>query len=70
MEITRSYKRLYVNKKRYISDLLQETGITYENPTKAPMKVNKKMSSGKVEEITEIRSFQCLITKLIYLSTT
>lgn len=40
LEITQSSKRIIMHQKKYVLDLLRETGMTWANDVDTPMKMN------------------------------
>jgi len=69
MEIARSKDRLVVSQRKYVLDLLTETGMLGCKPTNTPMEQNKHWSREAVGLVDKER-YQKLVGKLIYLSHT
>jgi Reverse transcriptase (RNA-dependent DNA polymerase) len=69
IEIARSHKGLFMSQRKYILDLLRETGKLSAKPATTPMDYNKK---GVMDEkvLNDISQFQRLVGKLIYLTIT
>ncbi|KAK2987530.1 hypothetical protein RJ640_030199 [Escallonia rubra] len=69
MEIARSKKGIAVSQRKYILDLLKETGISGCRPVETPNDPNKKLGDNKGDLVNTSR-YQKLVGKLIYLSHT
>ncbi|XP_015583912.2 uncharacterized mitochondrial protein AtMg00810-like [Ricinus communis] len=70
MEFTRSREGIFVNQRKYILDLLNETGLLGCKAVETLTEVNLKLNLAKPEDIIEKERFQCLVGRLIYLSHT
>ncbi|KAH9649138.1 hypothetical protein KPL70_025878 [Citrus sinensis] len=70
MEFTRSKEGIFVNQRKYILDLLKETGLLGCKAVETPMEDNLKLSPAKAEDVIDREKFQRLVGKLIYLSHT
>ena len=70
MEIARSRKGIAVSQRKYVLDLLKETGMMDCKPAETPMDYTVKL--GSVEESAPVDKgrYQRLVGKLIYLSHT
>ncbi|XP_073220339.1 secreted RxLR effector protein 161-like [Cicer arietinum] len=69
MEVARSKKGIVVSQRKYILDLLEETGMSGSRPADTPMELNAKLwEKGSVP--VEIGRYQRLVGKLIYLAHT
>lgn len=66
MEVNETSQGLFLNQKKYVLELLEETGMSKANPAKTPLEGNLKHSKDEGEPILERNSFQRLIGKLIY----
>jgi Reverse transcriptase (RNA-dependent DNA polymerase) len=69
IEIARSQKGLFLCQRKYVLDLLKETGKLGVRPASTPMEYSKKCSSVE-ENSCDVGQFQRLIGKLIYLTMT
>ncbi|KAG8475656.1 hypothetical protein CXB51_032633 [Gossypium anomalum] len=69
MEVARSKERPVINQRKYVLDLLKETGFLGCKPTDTPMEANLRFNKedGSLEDREK---FQRLVGKLIYLSLT
>ena len=68
MEIARSKKGISVSQRKYVLDLLAETGMLGCKPSDTPIEVGKRTeNSGK---LVDKERYQRLVGKLIYLSYT
>jgi Reverse transcriptase (RNA-dependent DNA polymerase) len=69
IEVARSYKGLFISQRKYVLDLLKETGMMGARPASTPMEYNDKCSTDD-SQWKNIEQFQRLIGKLIYLTIT
>ena len=70
MEIARSQEGISVSQRKYVLDLLKETGMLGCKPTDTPMDTNVKLDSKEASKPIDKGRFQRLVGKLIYLSHT
>ena len=70
MEFARSKKGIFVNQRKYILDLLDETGLLGCKTVDTPVEPNVKLTLAKPEDVIDRDKFQRLIGRLIYLSHT
>ena len=70
MEVARSKHGIFINQRKYIMDLLKETGLLNCRPAETPIDANQKLELAKAEEVVDVAKFQKLVGKLIYLSHT
>ncbi|KAK2981051.1 hypothetical protein RJ640_007654 [Escallonia rubra] len=69
MEIARSKKGIAVSQRKYVLDLLKETGMSGCRSVETPIDPNKKLGDNKGDLVNTSR-YQKLVGKLIYLSHT
>jgi hypothetical protein len=69
MEVARSDKGIFISQRKYILDLLEETGMLGCKPADSPIEANHHLCSN-VGELTENERYQRLVGRLIYLSHT
>ena len=70
MEFARSKEGIFFNQRKYILDLLTETGITRCKEAETPMDPNVKLKSAAEDEVIDRECYQRLAGRLIYLSHT
>nr|XP_048319473.1 secreted RxLR effector protein 161-like [Ziziphus jujuba var. spinosa] len=70
MEIAPSKEGILVSQRKYILDLLNETGMLGCRPIDTPMDPNKKMKTSEESAPVDKGRYQRLVEKLIYLSHT
>ncbi|RVX04977.1 Retrovirus-related Pol polyprotein from transposon TNT 1-94 [Vitis vinifera] len=70
MEIARSKKGIAVSQRKYVLDLLNETGMLGCKPTETPMDTTVKLEESDGSAPVDKRRYQRLMGKLIYLSHT
>ena len=70
MEVAQSNKGIVISQRKYILDLLNETGMFGCKPVDTPMDPNKKAKKGEDSSPVDKGRYQRLVGKLIYLSHT
>ncbi|KZV37836.1 hypothetical protein F511_10866 [Dorcoceras hygrometricum] len=70
MEVARSRKGIYESQRKYVLDLLKETGMSGCRPSDIPMDPNQKLNSATKGASVEKERYQRLVGKLMYLSHT
>lgn len=70
MEFARSKEGIFLNQRKYILDLLAETGMTGCKAVETPMDPNVKLKSVAEDEIVDKERYQRLAGRLFYLSHT
>lgn len=70
MEIARSRHGIFVSQRKYVLDLLKETGMLGCKPASTPMDSNKKIDSEIDKTPVDRGRYQRLVGRLIYLSHT
>ena len=58
MEFARSREGIFVNQRKYILDLLEETGLLGCKATETPIEANLKLNPAKPEDVIEREKFQ------------
>jgi len=69
IEVAQSKRGIFISQRKYILDLLKETGMTGCKPAESPIESNHKLQLGVGESVDKER-YQRLVGKLIYLSLT
>lgn len=67
MEVARSKKGILTSQRKYVIDLLQETGMEGSKPAETPMDTTTKLGTGDNSPPVDKGRFQRLVRKLIYL---
>ncbi|CAH9082663.1 unnamed protein product [Cuscuta europaea] len=70
MEIARSQKGIVVSQRKYVLDLLHETGMSACRPIDTPIDPNQKLGNVKEGVPVNIHQYQRLVGRLIYLAHT
>ncbi|XP_073041799.1 uncharacterized protein [Primulina eburnea] len=70
MEFARSKEGIFVNQRKYVLDLLTETGMLGCKPAEPPMEPNVKLQPAGTKSVKERERYRRLVEKLIYLSHT
>nr|GEV39216.1 putative ribonuclease H-like domain-containing protein [Tanacetum cinerariifolium] len=70
IEVLRSQAGIFICQKKYILDLLAETGMLDCKPAETPMMSNQKLYMETEAELADRDRYQRLVGKLIYLSHT
>ncbi|KAM0041797.1 putative RNA-directed DNA polymerase [Helianthus debilis subsp. tardiflorus] len=70
IEVLRSKHGIFISQKKYILDLLAETGMIDCKPTDTPIAVNHKLHMEEGVKAADKERYQRMVGKLIYLSHT
>ncbi|RVW85258.1 Retrovirus-related Pol polyprotein from transposon RE1 [Vitis vinifera] len=70
MEFARSKEGIFVNQRKYVLDLLDETGMLGCKPAETPIELNVKLQPTKAKNVKDRDRYQRLVGRLIYLSHT
>ena len=70
VEVMRSPQGIFINQKKYILDLLAETGMVDCKPAETPMATNHNLKINEESALADRGRYQRLVGKLIYLSHT
>ncbi|XP_072056225.1 uncharacterized mitochondrial protein AtMg00810-like [Arachis hypogaea] len=70
IEVLRSNKEIFISQRKYILDLLAETGMVDCKPADTPMQVNHGLRLEEDSKLVDKERYQRLVGKLIYLSHT
>ena len=70
IKVLRSRRGIFINQKKYILDLLAETGMLDCKPVETPIVANHRLQSVQDGELVDKELYQKLVGKLIYLSHT
>eukprot|EP00257_Ricinus_communis_P022132 XP_015581781.1 uncharacterized protein LOC107262162 [Ricinus communis] len=70
IEIETSHKGLFLSQRKYVLDILKETGKMEVKPINTPMETNVKLNLEVGDPLDNIGHYQHLVGKLIYLIVT
>ncbi|RVW64704.1 Retrovirus-related Pol polyprotein from transposon RE1 [Vitis vinifera] len=70
MEFARSKEGIFVNQRKYVLDLLDETSMLGCKPAETPIEPNVKLQPTKTKNVKDQNRYQRLVGRLIYLSHT
>ncbi|XP_057495256.1 retrovirus-related Pol polyprotein from transposon TNT 1-94 isoform X3 [Actinidia eriantha] len=70
IEVARSSQGIFISQRKYVLDLLTETGMLGSKACDTPMEPNKKLGDDTDGEMVDRGRYQRLVGKLIYLSHT
>ena len=70
MEIARSKRGISFSQRKYVLDLLKETGMMGSKPIDTPMDPKTKLEDNKDDQLVDKQRYQQLVGKLIYLTHT
>ncbi|KAK6131471.1 hypothetical protein DH2020_034779 [Rehmannia glutinosa] len=69
IEVARSEKGIFISQRKYVLDLLKETGMLGCKPANTPIEANHGLKEN-IGELVDIDRYQRLVGRLIYLSHT
>lgn len=61
---------IYLCQRKYVLDILTETGLLAAKPVSFPLEQNHKLALDDSEYLTDVKQYRRLVGKLIYLSNT
>ena len=67
---SRSKEGIFVNQRKYVLDLLDETGMLGCKPAKTPIEPNVKLQPTKAKNVKDRDHYQRLVGRLTHLSHT
>lgn len=70
IEVARSKEGIFITQRKYVLDLLQETGMLGARPSDSPIEVNHRLHDQKSDLLPNPSSYQRLVGRLIYLTIT
>lgn len=70
LEITRSKEGIYVNQKKYITDILLDTEMNEAKPTQTPLPPGLQLQDDVGENLVDASQYRRLIGRLLYLNFT
>ncbi|CAL2239859.1 unnamed protein product [Prunus armeniaca] len=70
IEVGRSKTGIFLSQRKYVMDLLTETGMLGCKPAATPIEMNHKLCEDMDQEPTNKEQYQCLVGRLIYLAHT
>ena len=70
IEIAGSKQGIFLSQRKYVLDLLTETGMLACKPVETPIEMNHKLGIFPDQVPTDKGQYQCLVGRLIYLSHT
>lgn len=70
IEVARSPTGIYLCQRKYVLDILTETGLLAAKPFSFPLEQNHKLALDESEYLRDVKQYRRLVGKLIYLSNT
>eukprot|EP00257_Ricinus_communis_P018006 XP_015576586.1 uncharacterized protein LOC107261482 [Ricinus communis] len=70
IEIAKSHKGLFLSQRKYVLDLLKETGKIRAKPIDTPIETKTRLNLEDGDSLGDIGHYQRLVEKLIYLTVT
>ena len=67
IEVARSWKGIFLSQRKYILDILKETGMSRCKPSDVPIESNHRLGVITKSSLVNKEQFQSLVGKLIYL---
>ena len=67
MEVARSEKGIYISQRKYIMDLLKETGMLGCRPSDTPIRADKLKEEGDLGKAVDKGRYQRMVGRLLYL---
>ena len=68
MELARSKKGIFVSQRKYVLNLLEETGLLGCKPTETPMEPNLRLQPTSVDKLVNRDQYQRLVGRLLFIS--
>ena len=68
--VARSKEGIFLSQRKYVLDLLDETGMAGSKPTDPPMDSNTNFTKNDGKDFTDLERYRRLVGKLIYLTIT
>ncbi|RVW98604.1 hypothetical protein CK203_032151 [Vitis vinifera] len=65
MEFARSKEGIFVNQRKYVLDLLGETGLLGCKAAETPIKPNLKLQAAKSKNVKSIEQYQRLVGRIL-----
>ena len=70
IEVLRSNKGIFISQRKYVLDLLAETGMLDCKPIETPIMMNHGLQMIEGGKLADRMQYQCMVGKLIYLAHT
>ncbi|XP_021818432.1 uncharacterized protein LOC110760477 [Prunus avium] len=70
IEVARSTTGIFLSQRKYVLDVLTETGMLGCKPVDTPIEMNNKLCEDMDQEPTNKEQYQLLVGRLIYLAHT
>lgn len=70
IELCRTEQGTLLNQRKYILDILKDTGLTGAKSTKFPPPQNLELALDKVKPLSDPKSYKRLVGRLLYLTLT
>lgn len=70
IEVSYSKQGIFISQRKYVTDLLEETGKLGCKPVTTPIEPNQRLAEAKEEAAVDREMYQRLVGKLIYLAHT
>ena len=70
IEVSYSRQGIFISQRKYVTDLLEETGKLGCKPVTTPIEPNQKLAEAQEEATVDREMYQRLVGKLIYLAHT
>lgn len=70
LEVLRDKQGIYLSQKRYVHNLLKDTGILHAKPVETPLEFGVKLQTDEGDALEDVSRYRRLVGKLINLTVT
>lgn len=70
LEVLRDKQGIYLCQKKYVHDLLKDSGILHIKPVETPLEFGVKLQTNEGDALEDVSRYRRLVRKLIHLTVT